>query len=158
MYMFCIVVIKGYVTSENSWWHETHASMNSFRSHYKPSILYTRVWRNENSCWHNFMSVLRTGMKFHAGLKNTCKHQFLFHAGMREKNVRIMKRKYDSQSVFVIWLLFYDGDDMKIFHLFVYFLVRSGETRKKMASKKKWVYCFFFFFFCFHSLKVFFER
>ena len=48
------------------------------------------------------MSVLRTGMKFHAGLKNTCNHQFLFHAGMKEKNVRIMSRKYDSQSVFVI--------------------------------------------------------
>ena len=76
-------------------------------------------------------------MKFHAGLKNTCNHQFLFHASMKEKNVRIMSWKYDSQSVFVIWLLFYDGNDMKIFHWFVYFFVRSAETRKKMASKKK---------------------
>ena len=48
------------------------------------------------------MSVLRTGMKFHAGLKNMCNRQFLFHAGMKEKDVRIMSRKYDSESVFVI--------------------------------------------------------
>ena len=76
---------KGYVTSENSWWHETRAGMNSFWSPCKPHILYTRVWQHEISCWHNFMSVLRTCMKF--------------HAGMKEKNVHIMSRKYDSQSV-----------------------------------------------------------
>ena len=97
------------------------------------------------------MSVL---IKFHAGLKNMCNHQFLFYAGMKEKNVCIMSRMYDSQSVFVIWLLFYHGDDMKIFHWFVYFLVRSRETSKKMVSKKKVSTLFLFF----HSLKVFFWK
>ena len=154
-YGLILFLFKGYVTSKSSWRHETRAGMNSFRSPYKPRILHTRVWRHEISCRHNFMLVLKTGMKFHAGLKNMCNHQFLFHAGMKEKNVPIMSPKYDSQSVFVLWLLFYDGDDMSIFHWFVYFLVKSGEMRKKMASKKKWVYCFFFFF---SFLESFFER
>ena len=81
---------------------KTHDGMNSLRFRYKLHILYTRVWRHEISCRHNFMSVLRTGMKFYAGLKNMCNHQFLFHAGMKEKNRHIMSQKYDSQSVFVI--------------------------------------------------------
>ena len=102
-YGLILFLFKGYFyLSENSWRHETRVGINSFRSPYKPHILYARVWRHEISCRHNFMLVLRTGMKYHAGLKNMCTQQFLFHAGLKEKNVRIMSRKYDSQSVFVI--------------------------------------------------------
>ena len=69
-----------------------------------------------------------------------CNHQFLFHAGMKEKNVCIMSRKYVHNMITVLRRWWHEN-----FPLIMYFLVRIGETRKKMALKKKWVYCFFFF-------------
>ena len=61
-----------------------------------------------------------------------CNHQFLFHARMNKKNVRIMSWKYDSQSVFVIWLPFYDShDNLKMICVF--------SCEKWWNEKKKWL-------------------
>ena len=81
-----------------------------------------------------------------------CNHQFLFHARMNKKNVRIMSWKYDSQSVFVIWLLFYDSDDN--LKMICVFSCEKWWNEKKNGFKKKSEYTVSFFSF----LESFFER